>query len=233
MTMNGNGRIPSTKEDILQHLLRHGRARARELAEALTVSPQAIRRHLKDLEAEGSIEYQSVREGMGRPQHVYQLTAAGRALFPHRYDDFALSLLDTMAETVGKDSVGQVLGKQWEQKALDYRDRIGSGSVRDRLQRLVDLRRNEGYMAELLEIDATDGEELGIEEFGIAEYNCAISNVAESYPTVCGHELLMFIKVLPDCKVERTHWMIDGENRCGYSIRQRVRETSATGDRVR
>ncbi|MGD1904324.1 MAG: iron-sulfur cluster biosynthesis transcriptional regulator SufR [Geitlerinemataceae cyanobacterium] len=225
--MKVNSQNPSTKEDILKYLLKHGRARAQELAEVLAVTPQAVRRHLKDLEVEGAIEYQSVREGMGRPQHVYQLTAAGRAHFPHRYDDFALSLLDTMAETVGKESVGKVLGKQWEQKARDYRDRIGGGSVRERLYRLVALRRDEGYMAEVVEVDA-DGEA----QFGIAEYNCAISNVAESYPTVCGHELLMFIRVLPDCKVERTHWMIDGENRCGYSIRERALEIDRAADRA-
>lgn len=214
--MKVNSQTPSTKEDILQYLLKYGQARAQELAELLAVTPQAIRRHLKDLEAEGSIEHQSVREGMGRPQHVYRLTAEGRSHFPHRYDDFALSLLDTMAETVGKDGVGKVLGKQWEEKAKTYRDRIGPGSVRERVQQLVELRRGEGYMAELIDVE-TDEDLLTI-----VEYNCAISNVAESYPTVCGHELLMFSKVLPDCKVERTHWMIDGENRCGYSIRIRA-----------
>ncbi len=221
--MTTKGQIPSTKEDILQYLLKQGLARAQELAEALSVSPQAIRRHLKDLETEGLIEYESVQEGMGRPQHVYRLTAAGRSNFPHRYDEFAVSLLDSIADLVGPEAMGQVLGKQWQEKALEYRRRIGVGLLRDRLSQLVEIRCGEGYMTELIEVE-TEGE---VEQFVIAEYNCAISNVAESYPMVCGHELLMFATIFPDCQVDRTHWMIDGENRCGYSVQPRTRESSS------
>ena len=50
----------STKQDILQYLLKGGQGTALELAESLDISPQAIRRHMKDLEAEGLIQYQSV-----------------------------------------------------------------------------------------------------------------------------------------------------------------------------
>jgi DeoR family suf operon transcriptional repressor len=220
--MTTKSQTPSTKEDILRHLLKQGQARAQDLADVLSVSPQAIRRHLKDLEAEGLIEYESVQEGMGRPQHVYRLTVAGRSHFPHRYDEFALSLLDSIAETVGRETVGKVLGKQWQEKALEYRRRIGVGALRDRVRQLVEIRCSEGYMAELIEVE----EESEVEQFVIAEYNCAISNVAESYPMVCGHELLMFATIFPDCQVDRTHWMIDGENRCGYSVQPQVDKTS-------
>ena len=34
-------------------------------------------------------------------------------------------------------------------------------------------------------------------EFIFTEYNCAISEVRESYPSVCGHELEMFSAILP------------------------------------
>jgi DeoR family suf operon transcriptional repressor len=73
---------PSTKQDILQYLLKQDQATAQELADALEVTPQAIRRHLKDLEAEGLIEYKSVQVGMGRPQHVYQLSRKGTRSLP-------------------------------------------------------------------------------------------------------------------------------------------------------
>jgi DeoR family suf operon transcriptional repressor len=28
----------------------------------------------------------------------------------------------------------------------------------------------------------------------------------------------MFQLALPDCSVERTHWLVQGEHRCGYLI---------------
>lgn len=204
----------STKQDILQILLKRGQATALELAEALEISPQAIRRHLKDLEAEESIAYRSVSSGMGRPQHVYTLSSKGRDSFPNAYNEFAVSLLDTLVETLGYEQAGSVLQKHWERKAQEYCDRMGKGSLRDRVAKLVELRREEGYMAECYPLNESNGD-----RFILTEHNCAISHIASSFPNVCGHELEMFAAALPDCQVERTHWIINGEHRCGYLIK--------------
>lgn len=207
----------STKHDILEHLLKQGQATANALAEELEISPQAIRRHLSELEAEGLILHNSVQHGMGRPQHVYQLSRQGRDRFPHRYNEFAVSFLDTLVETVGEKQVGEVLRKQWERKAEEYRDRLGKGSLTERIAKLVQIRQEEGYMAQLHSIEITNTNN-NREQFFFSEHHCAISDVAESYPSVCGHELEMFAAVLPDCKVERTHWINNGEHHCGYLI---------------
>ncbi|ERT08211.1 iron-sulfur cluster biosynthesis transcriptional regulator SufR [Lyngbya aestuarii BL J] len=199
----------------MQQLIKRGQATALELAGFLDISPQAIRRHLKDLEAEGAIQYESVQAGMGRPQHIYQLTSQGRDRFPKRYDEFAISFLDTLAETVGHEQVSQILQKQWQRKALEYRQQVGTGSVQERVARLVELRKAEGYMAEWYAMESSSPE---TEQYVLTEHNCAISNVAESFPSVCGHELEMFSAVLFDCTVERTHWIVNGEHRCGYLI---------------
>ena len=211
MTTTG---FPSTKQSILQYLLKEGEATAQQLAIALQISPQATRRHLSELEAEGLIKYRSVQQGMGRPQHFYQLSREGRTLFPHRYGEFAVSFLDTLAETVGEEQVSKVLAKQWHKKAAEYRDLVGQGSLKERVTKLMQLRQEEGYMAELHRVSRQGKKQ----QFILAEHNCAISEVAESYPSVCGHELEMFAEVLPDCTVERTHWINNGEHRCGYLI---------------
>ena len=219
----------STKEDILQHLLKQGQATAQELAEVLGISPQAIRRHLKDLQEEGYIEYWVDREekqgdtatpryrerqATGRPQYLYQLSRKGRDRFGNSHAEFAVSLLNTLAETVGRDRVSFILQKQWQRKAMVYRDRLKSGSLRDRVAALVELRKAEGYMAEWYPVDS----DISDNRFMLTEHNCAILDVAKSFPTVCGHELEMFAALLPDCQVKRTHWMIDGQHRCGYLI---------------
>ncbi|KOR38017.1 MULTISPECIES: iron-sulfur cluster biosynthesis transcriptional regulator SufR [Planktothricoides] len=209
----------STKDDILQFLRKQGQATAQDLAEQLNISPQAIRRHLKDLEANHLISHELIQERMGRPQYLYQLTEKGRDRFPHRYDEFAVSLLDALAETVGPEQVSLILQKQWERKAIDYRDRLGGGTLEKRVAALVELRKIEGYMAEWHPVEQ-NGTSKG-DRFLITEHNCAISNVAESFPRVCDHELEMFASVLPDCVVERTFWMINGEHRCGYLVKPR------------
>lgn len=224
----------STKQDILEYLLKHSQATAFELAAILEVSPQAIRRHLKDLETEELVLFSTPEQpGMGRPQHIYHLSRQGREHLRHSeserrrrtggdfytdgYGEFAVSLLDTLAETVGRDQVKSILQKQWQRKAQEYRERLGNGSLEERVANLVELRKAEGFMAECHLVEEHDSPPGKC--FILMEHHCAISNVAESFPSVCGHELEMFAAVLPDCTVERTHWIINGEHRCGYLVR--------------
>ena len=199
-----------TKQDILQHLLKRGEVTAQDLAEKLDISPQAIRKHLKDLETEGLIYHKAEQVGMGRPQFIYALTTAGRDRFPDSYNQFAVNFLDTLIDTLGKEQVSEVLHKQWQRKAQHYKLQLGDGSLKQRLEKLAEIRRAEGYVTEWFPVEGTEG-------FIFTEYNCAIAHVAESFPSVCGHELEMFATVL-ERTVERTHWMVNGEHRCGYLI---------------
>ena len=207
---------PSTKQDILQYLKQHSSTTAQELATKLEISQQAVRRHLKDLANQELISYSVKSQQMGRPQHAYQISSKGRESFnqstSQNYSAFAVSLLGTLAETVGAEQVSQILSKQWQRKAIEYRSKLGNGCLENRVTKLVELRKAEGFMAECHSLESSDG-------FMMTEHNCAISNVAESFPGICGHELEMFAQILPDCTVERTHWIINGEQRCGYLVR--------------
>lgn len=222
-------RQASSKQAILVYLRKSGQANVQTLAEHLQISPQAIRRHLKDLEAEGLIVHLTQQNGWGRPQHVYQLSPRGEEQFPTSYDDFALGLLNTLAETVGSEQMGAILQQQWRRKAQEYQSRIGSGSLQERVERLVELRQSEGYMAEyhpysgeLAKPEAPDSRSQtateSLERYVLIEHHCAISQIAQTFPSVCGYELEMFAAALPDCQVERINWQVNGEHQCGYLI---------------
>jgi DeoR family transcriptional regulator, suf operon transcriptional repressor len=210
----------STKQDILAFLLRQGQGKAQDLAEAINISPQATRRHLKDLQTDGLIVFHSIASGMGRPQHVYQLSPKGREQFPNQYDEFVISFLDTLVNNLGYEQASDILQKHWQRKSLSYRQQLGDGSLPERVAKLVELRRQEGYMAEFQSVDEP------FQSFILTEHNCAIAQVANSFPTVCGHELEMFATALGDCKVERTHSIVAGEHLCGYLISPKVATTA-------
>jgi DeoR family suf operon transcriptional repressor len=219
----GDARHPGrAKQAILYALRKQQPQSAQQLAAELQVSVQAVRRHLKDLTAEAAIAHETVQVGMGRPQHLYYLTEKGLEQFPKHYDEFALTFLSAMAEHVGPEQMEAVLHQQWQRKAAGYREQMGNGPLVDRIAKLAELRSREGYMVDWYRVESPED---GGERYVFAEYNCAISQVAETFPTVCGHELEMLQAVFSDCAVERTHWMVGNEHRCGYLIREHTAES--------
>src|SRR5260370_38556679 len=70
--------------DILLELKCGQPLTAKQLAGKLGVSANAIRHHLKELEAEGLILYGREQRAVGAPTFAYRLRAAGEERFPRR-----------------------------------------------------------------------------------------------------------------------------------------------------
>src|SRR6476469_4108762 len=77
----------------LLELKRTAGSTAKELAARLHVSLNAVRHHLRDLEAQGLVVYQRRNQGVGAPAYAYRLTSAGEAMFPRRYESTLIELL--------------------------------------------------------------------------------------------------------------------------------------------
>jgi DeoR family suf operon transcriptional repressor len=107
--------------------------------------------------------------------------------------------------------VDQLLQRQAAEKATDYRQRIGGGTLQQRLERLVDLRRSEGYVAELRPDPDGQG-------WVMSEFHCSVMKIAEQFPCVCDQELQLIRHTFPDCQVERVHWLLEGGQACGFRL---------------
>src|SRR5688500_7845145 len=94
---------------VLVELKRGHRLTARELASRLRVSLNAVRHHLKELEAAAFIQYERQYHGVGAPAFVYLLSPAGEALFPRRYQATLTELLDHVVEREGRAGAVAVL----------------------------------------------------------------------------------------------------------------------------
>src|SRR5579864_9432605 len=88
--------VDSRREAILAFLKVRGHATLGEVAEHLEVSKQAAQRHLESLEADGLATVTSVPHGIGRPENVYQLTAAAEDHFPDGHRQLTGELIDFM-----------------------------------------------------------------------------------------------------------------------------------------
>lgn len=210
LAMSASTQAP-TREAALTLMLRQGEITAAELAEALAVSVQAMRRHLRSLEEEGLVEASPASEGPGRPSNRWRLTTAGRGHFPDGSDDFALGLLNSMAASLPPDMVEDLLRRQAAEKAASYRQRIGAGALHERLEQLVELRRSEGYVAELQPDPNGQG-------WVMSEFHCSVMKIAEQFPCVCDQELQLIRHTFPDCEVERVHWLLEGGHACGFRL---------------
>jgi len=202
----------STRDAALNLLLRQGDATAADLARSLTVSVQVMRRHLRSLEDDGLVESSPAVEGPGRPSNRWRLTAAGQGRFPDGSEHFALGLLHSMAATLPADTMAVLMRQQAHQKADQYRRQIGSGLLKQRLERLVELRRHEGYVAEC-QPDASDPS-----AWVISEFHCSVMRIAEQFPLVCDQELELIRRTFPDCEVERVHWRLEKGHSCGFRL---------------
>src|SRR5258708_1718616 len=95
--------------DVLRELKRAQPLTAKALAEKLGVSANAIRHHLKELEAESLVTYGREQRGVGAPTFAYRLSSQGEAVFPKRYEQTLTELLDRVAERQGRAATAAML----------------------------------------------------------------------------------------------------------------------------
>ena len=202
---------PSTRDAVLSLLLERGEMDAGDLAETQQISVQAMCRHLRALADEGLVASIACTSGPGRPSNRWFLTEGGRERFPDGSGGFALGLLDSLRSSLSEEAFQQLLQRQAEGKAQQYRLQLGDASLEDRLHQLAGLRREEGYVT-VCSLDE-DGH-----SWNLQEAHCSVQRIAEEFPTICDQELLLIRRTVPDCRVERVHWRLEGGHTCGFRI---------------
>ncbi|RCJ23923.1 transcriptional regulator [Nostoc sp. ATCC 43529] len=202
-----------TRRAILKLLKLEGSMDALALASRLNVTAMAVRQHLYALQEEQLVTYQEESRSMGRPAKLWQLTPAADSLFPERYAELTLSLLNSVKEAFGEEGLDRLLEIRTRQQILEYREKIPTaGSVEQRLEALAAKRTEEGYMAEI-QCDE-DG------SFLLIENHCPICAAAVTCTGLCRQELEVFQSVLgSNAVIERTEHIVTGERRCVYRVR--------------
>src|SRR5690606_5611802 len=77
------------------------------------------------------------RAGAGRPARSYQLTRAGEELFPKRYDQLAVLMLDTVAETRGTEALTELLSVITRRRTAGLAAQVRGKSLPERLRVLA------------------------------------------------------------------------------------------------
>ena len=194
--------------EVLLELKRAQPLTAKHLAGKLGVSTNAVRHHLKELEAEGLVTYGREQRGVGAPTFAYRLSAQGEAVFPRRYEETLTNLLDHLSEKQGREAAVSLFEDHYADLTRRLQAELVGVAPERRLAAVAHVMNEAGYMAET---DAAAG------GFRLAEHNCAIRSVAERYPEVCAVEA-KFLQTVLAASVERTTHIVSGCNACEYSI---------------
>ena len=81
LSMPSPGSPSALRREILVRLRRDGAATPDQLASGIGASRTGVLQQLRALEATGFVSRQTVRHGVGRPRHLYDITAEAQELF--------------------------------------------------------------------------------------------------------------------------------------------------------
>jgi len=145
--------MQTTRQEILQHLQRDGRATVKELGQLLGLTSTGIRQHLTVLERDGLVLAREERGGVGRPTLVYSLTDKAESLFPRSYDDLASSLLEELRASEGRERVYQILHRVAGRMADAYWERVQGKDTAERVKETAAIMQEQGCLVDWAERD--------------------------------------------------------------------------------
>lgn len=208
--------------DILLELKRSQPLTAKELAGVFGVSANAVRRHLKELEVEGLLEYRREQRGTGAPTNTFRLSANGEALFPTQYGQALTDVLAYVARHNGRDAVRAMFAQRFRAHAERLRAELADAPLEDKVAAVVRLLSEQGFMAAWSVED---------DQLRLAEHHCAVRAVAEQYPEICAAEA-EFLREVLQMDLQRDSYIPDGCNACEYTIAKPARAGEANGGRA-
>lgn len=200
-----------TRRIIIDTLKQEGPQTAATLAEALGLSPMAVRLHLYALRDQDLIESESEARPVGRPAKLWRLTTNAGAYFPDAHGDLAQDLIGSMQTAFGAEGLDRILAVRTARQIDSYRATLnGEADLGKRLAALAERRSAEGYMAHV------EPQEDG---WLLVENHCPICAAARACSGLCRSELTVFRAALgPDATVERTDHILAGARRCAYRV---------------
>ena len=203
------------RRELLVRLRRDGPSSPDHLATMLGASRTGVLQQLRALEAANLVRRETVRHGVGRPRHVYDVTPDAQGLFPADYGGFASGLLKAIEAVGGDDLVEQVFSARRRQIGDRIRRRMSEqlpadAPLADRVRLLAVLQDEAGYLAEAVVV-GDDG------ALRLREHNCAIDKIARRTQAACDAELDLFRELLgPD--VQRESHIASGDRCCSYVV---------------
>ncbi len=200
--------MKSTRDRIMHTLLNNPRSTINELAEAVGINSISVRHHLNSMLAEGLVNAEEERHGVGRPRLVYYLTDTGIERFPTRYYRFTNRLLDQVKEVLPAETVERLFTTMARELAEEHAPDTEKLPLDARMAMLKNLLAQEGFAVEW---------EMDEGELRINEITCPYFHVGQAHPEVCSIDqtLISTVLAIPAKKIK---CVLNGDHHCTYVI---------------
>jgi predicted ArsR family transcriptional regulator len=203
-----------TRDRVARALQEHGPQSAVALSERFGLTPAAVRRHLDALIAQGRVsetpepKVRGKSRGRGRPPKLFALTDAGRASFPHAYDDLATAALGFVRETGGERAVIEFAKRRLAPTEERYAGMLRALPIAERPAALAAALSADGYAASAEQAGA------GVQ---VCQHHCPVAHVAAEFPELCEAETEAFGRLL-GTHVQRLATIAHGDGVCTTHI---------------
>jgi predicted ArsR family transcriptional regulator len=218
--------VETTREQVLRFVRGRRETTVAQLAEALDLSQQAVRRHLDGLRADGLLDARLERHGVGRPSLIFFATERGEELSGRTY----LQLLSRLFRHLNKMDAAEIGGGTGRQVleqvfsgiatevAADHESEVRGASLAQRVAETSRALEREG----IVDTWSVQGE-----SYQMLNGECPYLRLAEMSDAACRSDR-QTIELLLGAEVEQTRRIVDGSPVCEYIIRQRPAEKEAT-----
>ncbi|GAB6165495.1 winged helix DNA-binding protein [Thermostilla marina] len=201
--------IPPANDLELLDLLRvEGPMDVTEMAQAVGVTATAIRQRLGRLMAEGAIRRRSVREGRGRPKHVYELTERGVRLTGSNFTDLAFALWEGVCAVDDPQTREAIIRAVAAKLAEKYAAEVAGTTPAQRMEALIHLL---GQRRVPFRVDKEDGLPVLNAEV------CPYPGLAETNRDICRLEKLMLSQLMGH-EMDLAECRADGSDSCRFCL---------------
>ena len=191
---------------FLDQLHQLGEATIQQMCEMMGVTPTAIRVRLNRLEGKGYIDKATIREGRGRPHHVYSVSTEALRELGDNYSGLALILWNEIANMEDSEVKTALIERVKDALVKRYKSGVSGRTVMERFVELRNALTNHGF-----HVSVDYRGDLPV----LQEKHCPYHDLAEHQMSICDLEKSVFEEVL-GAPIRRTRCSRDGDHSCEF-----------------
>ncbi len=210
--------IENSDREFLGRLHRLGRSTVQQICDELNVTATAVRQRLVRLQSGGFVVRDVVREGRGRPHHVYRITQAARRELGDNYGDLALILWRELQGIDDLDLKSRVEERVRDAMIAQFGGEMSDLELGERFDQLAAALTQRGF-----DVEVDHSQALPI----LRENNCPYHELADEDRGICEMEEDVFGQVL-GVPVKLTRCCLEGHGCCEFELAEAAPAGAAT-----